>query len=89
VSLQARIVHRLAPCRSGAIHLAIRETFIELYRRLDVDRPGDLSIGQGSELIDALKQLDQRGLLASYFDPPLTDEERKLCELEGWILGIE
>ena len=61
--MQARIVHRLAPCRSGAIHLVARETFIELYRRLDVDRPDDLSIGQASELIDALKQVSQQDVL--------------------------
>jgi hypothetical protein len=32
--------------------------------------------------------MDRRGFLARYFDPPLTEEERRQCNLEGWILGI-
>ncbi len=35
-----------------------------------------------------LTEMDHRGFLARYFDPPLTDEERKQCNLEGWILGV-
>lgn len=35
-----------------------------------------------------LMEMDQRSLLERYFDPPLTDEERKVADLEGWILGI-
>lgn len=31
---------------------------------------------------------DTKGLLAPYFSPPLTDEERKKARLEGWILGV-
>jgi len=32
--------------------------------------------------------MDERGFLERYFDPPLTDEERKMADLEGWILAI-
>jgi len=35
-----------------------------------------------------LKEMDSRGLLKNYFNPLLTDEERELAKLEGWILGI-
>ncbi|MFM2094524.1 MAG: hypothetical protein RIS70_1648 [Planctomycetota bacterium] len=35
-----------------------------------------------------LTEMDSRGFLDRYFDPPLTEEERKVCSLEGWILGI-
>lgn len=35
-----------------------------------------------------LTDMDARGFLQRYFDPPLTDEERKAADLEGWILGI-
>ena len=35
-----------------------------------------------------LKDMDGRGLLSTYFNPPLTDEERKIARLEGWILGV-
>jgi hypothetical protein len=35
-----------------------------------------------------LTESDERGFLERYFAPPLTDEERKIADLEGWILGI-
>lgn len=39
-------------------------------------------------IVQWLKDMDSRGLLNTYFNPPLTDEERVIAELEGWILGI-
>lgn len=35
-----------------------------------------------------LTESNERGLLERYFDPPLTDNERNVADLEGWILGI-
>ena len=35
-----------------------------------------------------LSEMDDRGFLGSYFGPPLTDNQRRQCDLEGWILGI-
>jgi hypothetical protein len=35
-----------------------------------------------------LKEMDHRSYLGRYFKPPLTSEERKRCDLEGWILGV-
>lgn len=35
-----------------------------------------------------LTESDERGFLDPYFYPPLTDKERKVADLEGWILGI-
>lgn len=35
-----------------------------------------------------LADMDEHGTLDRYFDPPLSDKERKVCNLEGWILGI-
>ena len=35
-----------------------------------------------------LTEFDKREILDRYFDPPLTDEERKVADLEGWILGV-
>jgi hypothetical protein len=35
-----------------------------------------------------LKDMDSRGMLDTYFNPPLTDEELEVAKLEGWILGI-
>jgi hypothetical protein len=35
-----------------------------------------------------LTESDEAGFLQRYFAPPLTDDERKVADLEGWILGI-
>ncbi len=35
-----------------------------------------------------LRTRDAAGLLAPYFEPPLTDEERRVAAVEGWILGV-
>lgn len=35
-----------------------------------------------------LQEADRRGTLPRYFAPPLTLQERKQAELEGWILGV-
>jgi hypothetical protein len=35
-----------------------------------------------------LAECAARGTLDRYFNPPLTIEERRLAEIEGWILGI-
>lgn len=35
-----------------------------------------------------LQETDERGFLDRYFQPPLTDQERRMADLEGWILGI-
>jgi len=35
-----------------------------------------------------LKEMEEREVLERYFDPPLTDEERMVADLEGWILGV-
>jgi len=35
-----------------------------------------------------LEERDQNGLLASYYTPPLTHDERQTADVEGWILGV-
>ena len=35
-----------------------------------------------------LKQMDRRGALPQYLNPPLTLPERRIAEIEGWILGV-
>ena len=35
-----------------------------------------------------LKDMDNRGVLERYFDPPLKIKEREQVKLEGWILGV-
>jgi hypothetical protein len=36
-----------------------------------------------------LQRADRNGSLDSFFNPPLTPEERELAAIEGWILGVE
>lgn len=35
-----------------------------------------------------LGEMDGKGFLTRYFDPPLTTEEKTTARLEGWILGL-
>jgi hypothetical protein len=35
-----------------------------------------------------MKELDKGGFLDCYFDPPLSDQEKTVASLEGWIFGI-
>lgn len=35
-----------------------------------------------------LQGADRDGSLGSYFNPPLTAEERQVAAIEGWILGV-
>ena len=35
-----------------------------------------------------LRETCEAGHLARYLTPPLTEEERKVAELEGWVLGV-
>lgn len=35
-----------------------------------------------------LSEMDRNGFLAGYFSPPLTEEQKLVANLEGWILGV-
>lgn len=35
-----------------------------------------------------LVEMDRNGFLGRYFDPPLTEEQRRVADLEGWIFGV-
>ena len=35
-----------------------------------------------------LQEMDSRGVLSQYFNPPLTKKEKDQAKLEGWILGV-
>lgn len=35
-----------------------------------------------------MAEMDDRGALARYFAPPLSEEEQRIAALEGWILGV-
>lgn len=66
----------------------VAEVYPSLFRRR---YPAD---GRSSDEQDAyavamwLKDMDTRGALRDYFNPPLTLPERRQVQLEGWILGV-
>jgi hypothetical protein len=69
-----------------------RSVIVEIYPSLVRNRyPRD---GRTKDQQDAyaiarwLSDLDQNGFLDRYFDPPLTDEQRQVADLEGWIFGV-
>ena len=35
-----------------------------------------------------LSEMDRTGFLAGYFSPPLTEKQKLMADLEGWILGV-
>jgi hypothetical protein len=35
-----------------------------------------------------LCEMDANGFLGRYFDPPLTQQQRRMADLEGWIFGV-
>ena len=35
-----------------------------------------------------LMEMDGNGFLGRFFDPPLTDEQRRVADLEGWFFGV-
>lgn len=35
-----------------------------------------------------LQEMDSRGVLSQYFNPPLTKKEKDQAKFEGWILGV-
>jgi hypothetical protein len=35
-----------------------------------------------------MADMGARGALAGYFQPPLTQAERAVVDLEGWIFGV-
>ena len=57
-------------------------------------RPAHLRIGSGRLALDSLEVragagfVTARGILDRYFQPPLTQGDRCVADLEGWILGV-
>lgn len=50
------------------------------------DRDGD---EQAAYAVAAcLQRADLNGSLGSFFNPPLTPDEREVARIEGWILGV-
>ena len=67
---------------------------VEVYPSLVRGRVEESLTSTGGDDRDAeavalwMARMDSAGHLRPYFDPPLSDEERELVALEGWILGV-
>ncbi|OUU76184.1 MAG: hypothetical protein CBC29_00250 [Methylococcaceae bacterium TMED69] len=66
----------------------IAEIFPSLFRRRY--KKGQRSDDQHDAFVASawLRDMDKRGLLNYYFNPMLSDSEKQLVFLEGWILGV-
>jgi hypothetical protein len=69
-----------------------RSVIVEVYPSLFRNRyPRD---GRKNDQQDAysiarwLVEMDKSAFLDRYFDPPLTDEQRRVANVEGWIFGV-
>jgi hypothetical protein len=67
----------------------IAEVFPSMLRRRypaenrTVDQHDAHAIARWLKEIDSGRKLDE-----AYFDPPMNGKERRVAELEGWILGV-
>lgn len=66
----------------------IAEAFPSLFRRRYAREARSVDQHDAYALAAWLKQMDHRGALVDYFNPPLTLPERRQAQLEGWILGV-
>jgi len=64
------------------------EAYPSLFRRRYA--PDDRTSDEHDAYVVAmwLKQMDVRGVLRQYLNPPLTLPERRAADLEGWIIGV-
>jgi hypothetical protein len=66
----------------------VAEVFPSIFRRRYPRRYASADAHDAMCVAAWLRDMDARGHLGTYFNPPLTDEERGIARLEGWILGI-
>jgi hypothetical protein len=66
----------------------IAEVYPSLFRRRYPTEKRDADEHDAYAVARWLSESSARGVLARYFDPPLTVHERALAAREGWILGI-
>lgn len=69
---------------------AIVEAYPSILRRRYPDPPEGRTDHQHDAYLIArwLSKTVSNGFLSRYLDPPLTAQERRMAELEGWILGV-
>ena len=69
-----------------------RSVICEVYPSLYKRRYPRADRGEGAHdayaVVRWMQDLQQRGVLSEYFEPPLSPDEQSLAQLEGWILGV-
>jgi hypothetical protein len=69
-----------------------RSVIVEVYPSLVRNRYPKVSRTKDQQQAHAvarwLAERDGHGFLARYFDPPLTAEQRRVADLEGWLFGV-
>lgn len=66
----------------------VAEVFPSLFRRRYARDARNADEHDAYCVASWLREMDARGALADYFNPPLTLKERRQARLEGWILGV-
>ncbi|MGR8921299.1 MAG: hypothetical protein ACU85V_16915 [Gammaproteobacteria bacterium] len=66
----------------------VAESFPSLFRRRYPRAERSADQHDAYVLAAWLRDMDMRGALETYFNPPLTLPERRQVRLEGWILGV-
>ena len=77
---------RLPVVSAGAEHVVMVYPSVFRNRYPREDRSADQQ--DAYAIARWLMETDERGFLGRYFHPPLTEQERRIADLEGWILGI-
>lgn len=67
---------------------AIVEVYPSIFRRRYPTGPQDGDERDAYAVARWLSEMDERGALTRYLLPPLTETERRMAEVEGWILGV-
>ena len=65
----------------------VAEAYPALFRRRFETQDRDAHQQNAFSVSMWLKQMDSRGALRQYLNPPLTLPERRMAELEGWVIG--
>lgn len=66
----------------------VAEIFPSLFRRRYPRAERSVDEHDAYVVASWLREMDTRGALREYFNPPLTLPERRQASLEGWILGV-
>ena len=66
----------------------ITEVYPSLFRRRYAPAGRTADQHDAYSVAQWLKDMDTRGALGEYFNPPLTLPERHQAQREGWILGV-